>query len=393
MQHKKLFNLLILYLCTILTMGVMYAPQPLQPYFEQMLGISKTQAALFTTAILVPLSFSSIFYGYLLEKISIRKLLITVFFIFSLSEFLFATVSTYPYFISIRILQGFIVPAALTGIMSYISHTSLKDRIGRAIGAYIGMTIAGGFLGRFLAGFCTDVFGWRFFFYALSILLLIVTLILTKTLEEIQNTVVKPKLSYLPKIWSIKRNLYIFTAIFGLFFVFQATLNVLPFELKRLDGVFSGSKTGFMYAGYVVGIFVSFNVSRIVKIFRQPENAVLFGLFVYLISLQILHIEQFAIILLATIVFYFGSFTAHSIATAYINKKTTSHKPITNGMYISSYYCGGALGSFLPGFIYAAYGWHIFLGVLSGFVCVSIVLILLLKRYEHNKRKKNIQAA
>ncbi|MBQ9725295.1 MAG: MFS transporter, partial [Neisseriaceae bacterium] len=193
MQHKKLFNLTVLYLCTILTMGVMYAPQPLQPYFENMLGISKTQASLFTTAILIPLSFSSIFYGYLLEKVSIRKLLITVFFIFSLTECLFASVSSYSYFISIRILQGFIVPAALTGIMTYISHTSIKDRIGRAIGAYIGMTIAGGFLGRFLAGLCTDIFGWRFFFYALSILLLIVAMILTKTLDEIQNTVVKPK--------------------------------------------------------------------------------------------------------------------------------------------------------------------------------------------------------
>ncbi|MBR3425784.1 MAG: MFS transporter, partial [Neisseriaceae bacterium] len=125
----------------------------------------------------------------------------------------------------------------------------------------------------------------------------------------------------------------------------------------------------------------------------QPENAVLFGLFVYLISLQILHIEQFAIILLSTIVFYFGSFTAHSIATAYINKKTTSHKSITNGMYISSYYCGGAFGSFLPGFIYSAFGWHIFLGVLSGVVAISFCLILLLKRYEYKKRQKIIQAA
>ena len=96
---------------------------------------------------------------------------------------------------------------------------------------------------------------------------------------------------------------------------------------------------------------------------------------VYFISLQLLHIEQFSILFLSTIVFYFGSFTAHSVATSYINKKTSSHKPITNGMYISSYYCGGALGSFLPGFIYSAFGWHVFLTVLSGFVSMSIVLI------------------
>lgn len=392
MMSKKRFNLIILYLCTILTIGVMYAPQPLQPHFEQMLNISKAQATFFTTAILIPLSFSSIFYGYLLEKVSIRKLLITTFFIFSISEFIFASVSSYSYLIAVRIVQGFVAPAALTSIMSYISHTSSKNDIGKAIGAYIGMTIAGGFLGRLLAGFFTDVFGWRFFFYVLSIALLMVAILLTKTLDEVQNTFVKPKLGYIPKILSIKRNLYIFTAIFGLFFVFQATLNVLPFELKRLEGAFSGSKTGFMYVGYIVGVFVSFNVARIVKIFRQPENAVLFGLLVYFISLQFLHIEQFSMLFLSMIVFYFGSFTAHSVATSYINKKTSSHKPITNGMYISSYYCGGALGSFLPGFIYSAFGWHVFLTVLSIFILISITLIYQLKCYENNKRN-NIQAA
>ncbi|MBR2156941.1 MAG: MFS transporter, partial [Campylobacter sp.] len=66
-------------------MCVMYATQPLQPHFEQILEISKFQASIFTTAILVPLAFASIIYGYFLEKISIRKVLIGVFFIFSVS--------------------------------------------------------------------------------------------------------------------------------------------------------------------------------------------------------------------------------------------------------------------------------------------------------------------
>ncbi|MBR6027358.1 MAG: MFS transporter [Neisseriaceae bacterium] len=381
----KATHLVTLYFCTILTMCVMYAPQPLQPYFESMLSISKTQASLFTTSILIPLSFASIFYGYLLEKVSVRKILITTFFIFSISEFLFASFSSYHSLISMRIIQGFVAPAALTSIITYISHNSLKSGVGRAVGVYIGMTIAGGFLGRLLSGFFTDILDWRFFFYALSVALFIAAILLTKTLDEIPINFVKPKLSYIPKIISIRRNFYIFSAIFCLFFVFQATLNVLPFELRRLEGVYSGSKTGFMYVGYIVGIFVSFNVAKIVKIARLPENAVLFGLIVYLISLQALRIEGFTTIFLSMVVFYFGSFTAHSVATSYINKKTTSHKSITNGMYISSYYCGGALGSFLPGFIYELYNWNVFLSLLSIVSVISIFLIMRLQAYEKRK--------
>ncbi|MDA3080279.1 MFS transporter [Campylobacter sp. CS_ED1] len=381
----KNFNLLILYFCTVLTMCVMYATQPLQPHFEQILEISKFQASIFTTAILVPLAFASIIYGYFLEKISIRKVLIGVFFIFSVSEFIFAFCDSYAVMISIRIMQGFIVPATLTGIMSYISQSVSHTKVASAMGAYIGITIAGGFIGRFLSGFFTDVFGWRFFFILLGILTLIACVLLLKTLDEIKTKFVKPRLRNISQILSIPRNIYIYLAIFGVFFVFQAVLNILPFELVRLDGAFSGSKTGFMYVGYIIGIFISFNVAKIVNLSKTASNAIFIGIIIYIISLGFLTIESFYAIFASMLVFYAGSFTAHSVATAHVNKKATSHKGITNGLYVSFYYAGGALGSFVPGVIYEFGGWNMFLSALAILLCVSLFFIWKLKKYEKSK--------
>ena len=366
-------------------MCVMYATQPLQPHFEQILEISKFQASIFTTAILVPLAFASIIYGYFLEKISIRKVLIGVFFIFSVSEFIFAFANLYSLMISIRIMQGFIVPAALTGIMSYISQSVSHTKVASAMGAYIGITIAGGFIGRFLSGFFTDIFGWRFFFVVLGILTLIATILLTKTLDEIQTKFVKPRLKNIVQILSIPRNSLIFLAIFGVFFVFQAVLNILPFELVRLDGAFSGSKTGFMYAGYIIGIFISFNVAKIVNLCKTAPNAIILGILIYIASLQFLRIENFYAIFISMLVFYLGSFIAHPVATAFVNKRATSHKGITNGLYVSFYYAGGALGSFAPGMIYEFGGWNMFLSSLSLLLCLSLFFIWKLKKYEKSK--------
>ena len=366
-------------------MCVMYATQPLQPHFEQILEISKFQASLFTTAILIPLAFASIIYGYFLEKISIKKVLVGVFFIFSISEFIFAFANSYSVMISIRIMQGFIVPAALTGIMSYISQSVGSRQVASAIGAYIGITIAGGFIGRFLSGFFTDVFGWRFFFVVLGILTLIATILLTKTLDEIQTKFVKPRLKNIVQILSIPRNSLIFLAIFGVFFVFQAVLNILPFELVRLDGEFNGSKTGFMYAGYIIGIFISFNVAKIANLCKTAPNAIILGILIYIASLQFLRIENFYAIFISMLVFYLGSFIAHPVATAFVNKRATSHKGITNGLYVSFYYAGGALGSFVPGMIYEFGGWNMFLSSLSLLLCLSLFFIWKLKRYEKSK--------
>ncbi len=68
-------ELLIMYFCTGLTLCVLYATQPIGPVFEKELSITRTQATLFTTSMMAPLAFASIFYGYLLEKIEIKKLL------------------------------------------------------------------------------------------------------------------------------------------------------------------------------------------------------------------------------------------------------------------------------------------------------------------------------
>ena len=177
MDKKELF---VMYFCVVLTMSVMYATQPLQPHFEEILQISKFQASLFMTATLIPLAFASIFYGFLLEKITIKKALIVAFGAFSVLEFIFASASSYTLLLSIRVLQGFIVPVALTGIVSFISQNSSSKKIASAVSAYVGITILGGFFGRLLSGICSDLFGWRVFFYFVSFMLALAVFLLCR---------------------------------------------------------------------------------------------------------------------------------------------------------------------------------------------------------------------
>ena len=135
-----------------------------------------------------------------------------------------------------------------------------------------------------------------------------------------------------------------------------------------------------MYVGYIIGIFISFNVAKIVNLSKTASNAIFIGIIIYIISLGFLTIESFYAIFASMLVFYAGSFTAHSVATAHVNKKATSHKGITNGLYVSFYYAGGALGSFVPGVIYEFGGWNMFLSALAILLCVSLFFIWKLKK-------------
>ncbi|CUU88769.1 putative transport protein [Campylobacter hyointestinalis] len=372
-------ELLVMYFCTILTLCVLYATQPIAPLFERELGITRTEATLFTTAIMTPLAFASIIYGYLLEKIEIKKLLIVAFLLLGISEIVFSFTNSYFWLLNIRGFQGLIVPAVLTGIMSYISQISSKENVASAIGAYIGVTTIGGFLGRFLSGFFTDLFGWRFFFFMVGLFLLLAAFLVFKFSQTISASFIKPKLKDILNILKIKHNLSIYIMIFGIFFSFQAILNFIPFELTNLGQEFSGSKTGMMYFGYTIGIFISFNSKKIIAFFGTQINAIIVGIIIFIVALQIFRFESFMIMFMAMLLFCLGNFLTHSIASGFINKMAESHKGISNGLYVSFYYGGGALGSFVPGFVYMFGGWGLFLSLITVISIISLISVLVLK--------------
>lgn len=158
----------IIYGCTILTLCTLYAAQPIQPLFQSALELNKFQASIFTTAIMLPLGIAPIAYGYILETYSAKRMLQVAVIALGLLEIAFALSDEYIILLSLRGLQGLLIPAILTSLMSYISARSAHENIQQAISTYIGITIIGGFLGRFLSGLLSDAFGWRFFFLFLA---------------------------------------------------------------------------------------------------------------------------------------------------------------------------------------------------------------------------------
>ncbi|ARR00541.1 MFS transporter [Campylobacter porcelli] len=375
----KQAEILLYYFCTGLTLCILYATQPIGPIFESQLGISKTQAALFTTAIMTPLAFAGIFYGYLLEKIQIKSILVIAFLLLGISEIIFSFTHSYFLLLNIRGFQGLLIPAVLTGIMSYISQISSKESVANAIGVYIGVTIIGGFMGRALSGFFTDIFGWRVFFFIIGCVAIIASMLLLKFSQNIKASYLKPRLVDIIHTLKTRHNLYIFLMIFGIFFTFQAMLNFIPFELAKIDNEYSSSKAGMLYIGYLVGVLVAFNTKKIVAFFGGSIKAITAGIIILIIATQIFRADSFEWIFIAMVIFCLGNFISHSIASGFINKMATSHKGISNGLYVSFYYFGGALGSFVPGFIYMPFGWSALLWFISGVSLISLIFIMVIR--------------
>ncbi|MDR1460908.1 MAG: MFS transporter [Campylobacteraceae bacterium] len=369
----------ILYTCAILILCTLYAAQPIQPLFKEEFALNSFQAVIFTTVIMFPLGIAPILYGYILESWSSRQMLRVSLLLLGILEVCFSFSNSYMILIGIRAVQGFLIPAALTSLVSYISTSSTYENIQRALGNYVAITIMGGFLGRLLSGISSEYFGWRPFFFIIGLGLIASFFAILGVSKDIKAGFVKPTTKEIINIIKVKHNFYMYAAIFCVFFVFQGLLNFLPFELKNINENLGESKVGLMYAGYVVGLIIALNITKIIGFFKNESKAMIFGMLIYMVGLQLFNIEIFTIMFGSMFVFCLGMFMIHSIAAGFINKLASGHKSITNGLYLSFYYAGGTLGSFLPGVFYQHFGWHIFLFFLGFILFLGLIFLVLLK--------------
>ena len=105
----------------------------------------------------------------------------------------------------------------------------------------------------------------------------------------------------------------------------------------------------------------------------------LWGVIIFIVGTSFLHSSNFFVIFTAMLVVCLGNFIAHSVASGYINVLATERKAIANGIYVSFYYLGGALGSFVP-IVFYNKSWDMFLNFLCLLLFLSLFFVFRLSR-------------
>jgi MFS transporter, YNFM family, putative membrane transport protein len=380
-DRREFMRILLAMMATVFAYVVLYSPQPLLPFFSHTFGVAKSQAALLITVTMLPMSLAPLSYGYLLESLSATKLLRGAILLLAVTVAGFACATSFNLLLIVRFLQGLLLPAALTSIMTYLSATAPKDRIQRIMSFYITATIMGGFLGRLVAGGVATYFHWRLFFAVLALLLLICFFLLKQLqVEEVQLHPTRPNMATLAEVVKTGNNALVLLSVICLFFVFVALLNFLPFRLAGLRKGSSELFTAFMYSGYLMGAFASMAAGRLVRRLRGETNAMVLGFLCYSGAIIATLIPNEWTLFAAIFLFCGSMFFVHTVAAAVVNKNSMRYKGIVNGLYVACYYGGGVLGSYLPGIVYERYGWDAFVLLLLAIAGFGLA-IALINRY------------
>lgn len=375
-QSKLIWPIL---LNTILTLSALYAPQPLLPTLSSAFSVSREAAAALTTITFIPLAIAPLLYGYLLESISATRLLKLSVPLLAASELLFAFGNSFSLLLAIRLLQGLLIPAVLTALMTYISQHSTPKTIQRSMSIYIAATIFGGFIGRATSGFLASWFGWQASFICLAFSLLLGFLLLFKLPESGQLQLSRPQPSAILQILQKPGFLALYSVVFCLFLVFAAVMNYLPFRLTEISQQADELRIGLMYSGYVMGIATSLGAPQLCRWLGNETRGIQYGLLAFCATLVGLAAGQIWLLFSTMFLFCAAMFLVHSTASGLVNRLAgDSNRGLTNGLYVAFYYSGGSIGSFAPGLVYRAAGWAGFLLVLAlvcllGYLCSRLI--------------------
>lgn len=372
MMKTSYVSSVIVFYTTIFAFSALYTPQPLLPMMRAEFGVTESTASLLVAATLLPLGFAPIIYGFLLQSFTARRLIVVSVSIIMASELGIFFSNSFPFILLMRLIQGFCIPAVLTSLMTYLSTMSTVQNIQRIMSLYVAGTIIGGYFGRLLSGLVATCFGWRYSFLAIFFALLF-NLVLLRWLKS--DPIVafdRLRLSAIPDILKVSGFLRVYLVIFFSFFTFASILNFLPFRLTEIGGQLSGLRISTIYTGYLTGFIAAVFSARIINLIGGEARTVVAALSFYLLSMLFFLTGSTLLTFANMFLFCAGMFLVHAVMPGLINRHAGNKRGVVNGLYISCYYAGGTLGSYLPGLVYKYYGWSAYVYVLSAVVVLAL---------------------
>jgi YNFM family putative membrane transporter len=256
------------------------------------------------------------------------------------------------------LMQGFLLPAIFTALMTYCASMVAPSQVRRAMGYYIGATIIGGFIGRLVGGIFASSFDWHSAFLVMGLMQLVPLFLLMRVEADADINFARLDSRSISRVLGQRHYRFMFLSLASIFFVFSGILNIVPFHLRDIAPDSSPLVISMLYLGYLVGAPMSFFSENISRRLGDARRGLLLGLVIHGVGIVMLLFVALQGLIFTMFFLAAGFFLIHALLSGLVNHLAQEHKGVVNGLYVSIYYFSGALGSWLPGYLYEGIGWQ-----------------------------------
>ena len=366
------------------TFALLYCVQPMMPLLSQEFAINAAQSSLVLSVSTAMLAIGLLITGPISDRIGRKPVMVFALLCAALSTLASAVMPSWELVLATRALVGLSLSGLAAVAMTYLSEEIHPQHIGLAMGLYIGGNAIGGMSGRLITGVLIDFVSWHTAMLVIGGLALVAAVVFWKVLPESRNfraQSLKPRSLLDGFVMHFKDAglPWLFLEAFLLMGAFVTLFNYIGYRLLAGPYHMNQALVGLLSVVYLSGIYSSAQVGALAdklgrrKVFWASIVVMAGGLLMTLAN-------PLAMIILGMLVFTFGFFGAHSVASSWIGRRALKAKGQASSLYLFSYYAGSSVAGTAGGVFWHQWGWNgigLFIGSL---LAVALLVALHLSR-------------
>jgi MFS transporter, YNFM family, putative membrane transport protein len=356
-----------------------YTAQPLLPLLAASFGASKAAAGLTVSAPSLAVALLAPVVGAWATRFPLHRVIGAALWAMVVPTLLAATAPSLPALIAWRFAQGMTVPGVYAVGVAYAAGVWPAPSLGKATAALVTGNVLGGFCGRLVAGVAADLAGWRAAFVVLGILTAAgaaATWRLLPPSARLPGARPEPAWRAVAALLRSAPVLATMGVGFSVLFTQVATFTYVTFHLAGPRFGFGASGLSAVFGVYLVGAAVTPAAGRWIA--RLGARRIVgWSQAVGLVASALLLVPAVWAVVLGLALFCSASFVNQAAATAWLpGAAGPAHREVASGLYIASYYLGGATGGVLPASAWALGGWTACVLLVAAAQLVTLALVL-----------------
>ncbi|WP_409273641.1 MFS transporter [Pseudomonas sp. KCJK9111] len=362
------------------TFALLYCVQPMMPLLSKEFGINAAQSSLVLSVSTGMLALGLLVTGPISDRIGRKPVMVAALGCAALSTIASALMPTWELVLATRALVGLSLSGLAAVAMTYLSEEIHPQHIGLAMGLYIGGNAIGGMCGRLITGVLIDFVSWHAALLTLGSLALLAAIVFWKALPESRNfqpQTLNPRTLVNGFLMHFKDAglPWLFLEAFLLMGAFVTLFNYIGYRLLAEPYHMNQALVGLLSVVYLSGIYSSAQVGALAD--RLGRRKVFWASIVVMGGGLLMTLATpLALVIIGMLVFTFGFFGAHSVASSWIGRRALKAKGQASSLYLFSYYAGSSVAGTAGGVFWHQWGWN-GIGLFIGSLLTVALLVAL----------------
>ena len=359
------------------TFALLYCVQPMMPALSHEFSINAAQSSLILSVATAMLACGLLITGPISDRLGRKPVMVAALFCAALATIASGLMPSWEGILLMRALVGLSLSGLAAVAMTYLSEEIHPQHIGLAMGLYIGGNAIGGMSGRLITGVLIDFVSWHTAMLIIGALALIAATVFWKILPPSRNfraSSLKPRNLINGFVMHFKDAglPWLFLEAFVLMGAFVTLFNYIGYRLLADPYDLSQAVVGLLSVVYLSGIYSSAKIGSLAD--RLGRRRVLWATIVLMLAgITLTLFSPLPLIIIGMLIFTFGFFGAHSVASSWIGRRALQAKGQASSLYLFSYYAGSSIAGTAGGFFWHYAGWN---GI-GGFIIALLIVALL----------------